>query len=1025
MLYKQNSNTKLSDELFKNPTCEYRGTPFWSWNCSLDEKELLWQIEQLKKMGFGGFHIHARSGLASEYLGEEFMALVKSCTQKAEEENMLTWLYDEDRWPSGSAGGFVTKNPKHREKMLVFSVEKVNFMPREEGINQGKPYLLACYDIILNADGTLKSADVIDENAVPNGRKWYAYIKTPDPSGWHNNQTYADTMSKEAMDEFINITYDAYNKSVGSKFGSVINAIFTDEPHTTLKGILAFATDCSNIYMPWTTDFEKIYRTEYNTDLIPRLPEIIWDLPDGEPSQTRYFYHDLICELFTRAFSDNCGKWCEEHGISLTGHMLMEESLLSQTAAIGEAMRAYRSFGIPGIDMLCNHIELSTAKQAQSACHQYGKEGVLSELYGVTNWDFDFRGHKFQGDWQAALGVTVRVPHLSWVSMKGSSKRDYPASIHYQSPWYKEYPYIENHFARLNTALTRGKAVVKAAVIHPIESYWLNFGTADRNAKIQRQLEDSFNNIINWLLFGTVDFDFISESLLPSQYGGCSDKTLAVGEMNYSVVIVSGCQTIRSTTVDILNEFVRNGGKVIFVGDKPKYIDAKPSDKIDSLYNASEHVSENNVAVLKSLEGIRDISIKNANGTPSNNLIYQLREDGDVKWLFIAHAKYAPMKDNVNPQNIIIRINGEFEPIIYDTVSGDIVPAEFKAENGETLIKHTLYTNDSLLLQLKKPSVTSFEKQAKIPADAKEIRILNAVDFTRAEPNVYILDMAKYSFDGGKTYHETEEISRIDLAIRKEFNYPLASGRDTQPWAIPPEKITQFPWLKFEIESEIDVECKLAYEEAEEVILNGKNVPVLENGFFVDHAIKTMKLPVIKAGKNELLIRVPISKRISIENFFLLGNFDVSVRGCEKRITVPSVKIGFGSVANQGMPFYGGNVVYKTKVNLPEGDLTIRANYYRGALIKVRFDGKDAGIIAFDPFALDLGHIEGGEHEVEFTLFGNRINTFGALHNCGDKLQSIGWYGSDMWYTDKDEWSYDYQLHDMGIMASPIFEIKP
>lgn len=98
----------------------------------------------------------------------------------------------------------------------------------------------------------------------------------------------------------------------------------------------------------------------------------------------------------------------------------------SQTAALGEAMRSYRSFHIPGIDILCDSRELTTAKQAQSAVHQYGREGMVSEIYGVTNWDFDFRGHKLAGDWQAALGVTVRVHHLAWVSMEGEAKRDYP-----------------------------------------------------------------------------------------------------------------------------------------------------------------------------------------------------------------------------------------------------------------------------------------------------------------------------------------------------------------------------------------------------------------------------------------------------------------------------------------------------------------------------------------------------------------------------------------------------------------------
>jgi hypothetical protein len=143
----------------------------------------------------------------------------------------------------------------------------------------------------------------------------------------------------------------------------------------------------------------------------------------------------------------------------LTGHMMEEPTLESQTHALGEAMRSYRSFQFPGIDMLCDRHEFTTAKQAQSAARQNGIAGTLSELYGVTNWDYDFRGHKLQGDWQAALGVTVRVPHLSWVSMNGEAKRDYPSTFNYQSPWYKEYPYVEDHFARIASVLTRGSCM--------------------------------------------------------------------------------------------------------------------------------------------------------------------------------------------------------------------------------------------------------------------------------------------------------------------------------------------------------------------------------------------------------------------------------------------------------------------------------------------------------------------------------------------------------------------------------------
>ena len=110
MLYPKNQSQQLSDALFRAPTAEYRATPFWAWNGDLQRDELLRQIEFFKKMGLGGFHMHVRSGMSTPYLSDEFMALIRACVDKARQEEMLAWLYDEDRWPSGAAGGLVTKN---------------------------------------------------------------------------------------------------------------------------------------------------------------------------------------------------------------------------------------------------------------------------------------------------------------------------------------------------------------------------------------------------------------------------------------------------------------------------------------------------------------------------------------------------------------------------------------------------------------------------------------------------------------------------------------------------------------------------------------------------------------------------------------------------------------------------------------------------------------------------------------------------------------------------------------------------
>ena len=90
MLYPKNVAPKLDEDLFRNPTSEYRAAPFWAWNCKLEKNELLRQLEVLKKMGMGGAHIHVRTGMATPYLSEEFMDLVKACTDKCRKEQMLT-----------------------------------------------------------------------------------------------------------------------------------------------------------------------------------------------------------------------------------------------------------------------------------------------------------------------------------------------------------------------------------------------------------------------------------------------------------------------------------------------------------------------------------------------------------------------------------------------------------------------------------------------------------------------------------------------------------------------------------------------------------------------------------------------------------------------------------------------------------------------------------------------------------------------------------------------------------------------
>lgn len=1039
MLYSENRSPELSKELFENPTSEYRGTPFWAWNCELKKEELLWQLEVLKEMGMGGAHMHVRTGMATTYLSDEHMDLIKACVDKCRDEKMLAWLYDEDRWPSGAAGGLVTKDPQYRSRFLLFTekpiadaapAQKIDISKIDKakllgdghsnagGGRSSNGYLLACFDIILRDDGCLEGYRMISADEEATGRKWYIYVQTPEESPWYNNQTYVDTLNKAAIKKFINITYDRYKETVGEDFGGVVPAIFTDEPQFTRKNTLGFAHECKDVVLPWTDDVPETFRDAYDADIVSHLPELLWDLPEGKVSVIRYQYHDHTCERFVQAFVDQCGAWCSDHGLMLTGHMMQEPTLKSQTCSLGEAMRCYRGFHLPGIDMLCNRVELTTAKQAQSATHQFGREGVMSELYGVTGWDFDFRGHKFQGDWQAALGVTVRVHHLSWVSMKGEAKRDYPASIHYQSPWWKDYACVEDHFARVNTAMTRGKPVVRVGVIHPVESYWLHFGPGQQTAAIRNQLDNNFKNITSWLLEGSVDFDFISESLLPEQCEKGS-APLCVGEMAYDAVVVPACETLRSTTLERLEAFCNAGGRLIFMGDAPTLENAQPSERGKDLWEKSQRIAVTEEALLRALEPVRMVDIRTNVGVRTNNLVHQLRQDGQDRWLFIAHSRLPYEKDVSVKQDVRIALDGEYSVTVYDTQNGNIYGLPSKIEQGKTVIDYSLYDLDSLLLRYSKVQ-TAEGKEEKCCQQMNALPVSKLVSYSLDEPNVYLLDKAEVALDDG-AFQPEKELLAADNDLRLQVGWNIRKTHVEQPWVIHEPVPSHSVRLRFTVLCEREVEnVKLALEDVDvaKITFNGAEVPAVADGWFVDKAIETVALGTLRKGENVIEIKLPFGRRTNIEWCYLLGDFGVRVCGEHRCITDRADKLGFDDVIHQGLAHYGGNITYELPVKTNGGDLKVRVPHYAGTGVRVELGDRKTYIL-YPPYSTTLCGVPAGEHILKLTLLGNRWNCCGPVHLADPKST---WLGNVSWRSLDDKWTESYRLRPLGIRSAPIIK---
>lgn len=1049
----ENGLPKGFTDLFVNPGKEYRGTPFWSWNTKLDTSCLEEQIEQFKEMGMGGFYIHTRVGLDTEYMGAEYLDCVKKAVAIAKEKDLYSCLYDEDRWPSGYGGGKVTAHPEYRGRNILITPWRKG-MKEYDGRNsdsmaspspQGNGTFLAAYYVKLNPDGTLSHYERCKEDAPVRRqyRIWYVYLEIAHDSPWFNNRSYVDTLNPEAIGYFLKVTHEVYKEIVGEEFGGTIPSIFTDEPQFGKKRVLGTADSLDEAMLPFTDDFADTYRAAYGTELLEHIPELLWELPDGKASIHRYRYHDHVTERFAQAYSDQVGQWCSANGICLAGHMMEEPTLQSQTQALGEVMRSLRGFSLPGVDMLCDAREYTTVKQAESVCHQYGRAGVVSELYGVTNWDFDFRRHKLQGDWQAVLGVTHRVHHLNWMSMAGEAKRDYPAAIGFQSPWYREYGTIETHFARVNSAMRRGRPVVRIGVIHPIESYWILFGPNKETGQKRQELDKRFQDVTEWLLFGNQDFDYISESLLPQEWDGNR-----VGRMRYDVILVPGCLTIRGTTLAVLDEMKKSGMKIIFMGEAPALVDAGESDAGIRFAETCCRIEFARSRLMDALEEYRLVDIrfsgnkhlkkpyhkKNWNGERTGKFIYQMREEADGRWLFIANGRNGYRPDLSLPDDVCIEIDGQWDVTELDTMNGEIHPLETGVKNGRTVFGRRFYEHDSLLLHLTPAKAASGDAPLAsgtlMPEGGSAGKqdgnwerrdlFLSKVQVIREEPNVLILDLPEYEFGDGIT-GGPDEILRVDNKLRENLKLPLRRAALAQPWT---QKRKDEPCpvvLKYKIicGETIENACFAAESlDCAEIFLDGCGLGRQDAGrYFVDPCIKTVELPPLNKGEHELLLNIMFTGKVNLETCYLLGDFDVEVHGSRTILRKARQEHCWGSLTEQGMPFYGGNAVYQTELELDAGIYMLEVSKYRAPLLEIRIDGEKAGQIIKAPYRIRFGIGQPGKHVLGIKSFGNRVNTFGAIHDCDeDEI----YFDPDAWRTVNESWSYEYQLKKAGILKAPV-----
>ncbi len=310
-------------------------------------------------------------------------------------------------------------------------------------------------------------------------------------------------------------------------------------------------------------------------------------------------------------------------------------------------------------------------------------------------------------------------------------------------------------------------------MIHPVESYWLHWGPAEQTAMVRNNMDANFENLTKWLLFGGIDFDFISESLLPDLCKH-ANAPLQVGAMEYDVILVPNCETLRKTTLDCLESFREAGGRLIFTGDVPTLEDARPSDRGATLATHSEYVPFNQGSLLEALASVRLVEIRNEKGTLTENLLYNMRQDGEGRWLFLAHGTEPYNKDISRYQDLRIRLAGKWNVTIYNTMNGEIEAIKQNIRTDTTEVYCRMYDYDSLLLWLEPVVGPVAGKEdtccCEYRKDGENIRFDVTVSYTLSEPNALLLDQAEYALDDGE-WKPLEEILKLENVLEADIPF--------------------------------------------------------------------------------------------------------------------------------------------------------------------------------------------------------------------------------------------------------------
>lgn len=513
----------------------------------------------LQEIGFGGMvcNVSFQDYLVSE---ENWATLVRA-VEAARAAGLVVWIYDEDGYPSGAAGGLVLKeNPAYDSQVLVYDA------------SQPEPFAVRA-----------------------------AYEHTHASNNFYAARRCPNLIDRAAMRCFIEKTHQAYREKLGPEFGAV-RAFFTDEPSLMAVNLGPLPENIrKNVkvidpvdetvkplpMVPWCEDLAQEYQRRYGEDLLAVRGSLFAGQEERD-RQVRRQYWGLIADLIAERYFGQIQEWCRGQGVASSGHCLREENPICHVGLYGNELKALGRLDIPGLDVLSSEPSevlgsmWLTASLPASAALWNGGRKVMTEVSDFSqrmgsNQTASLEKMQATAAWQAAFGVTEFTSYYLTSAMDQIVYMiDIGSTIPFDKDKYQSYC---RYVGRLNAVLREARPDPKVLLYYPIYDLWAEYlpvaeplGSASQSPRAQH-LEHSFMQLGQQLVRLQAPFVLTDHEILATAQ--VREGRLRIGGHGFEALMLPAEVELPEGVEGLVERFAAAGGYVYRAGQPGAALDTQ------------------------------------------------------------------------------------------------------------------------------------------------------------------------------------------------------------------------------------------------------------------------------------------------------------------------------------------------------------------------------------------------------------------------------------------------------------------